>query len=499
MSRPLSRSGESGETLIELIVAVSIMATVISVAIGALTSVVAGAEGQRTGARGQTVLNSFAELAKATPLIPCATADDYNARLATIAPQSARYKAQVKDVAWWDGTTYRSDHSTLSADVDAATTTINVANAGVFTDPAPPATYTIKVGTAVPPAPPALPAPPELMTVSHVVSDASGTTLTVTRAPGASAHVTGDPVTLCPPPDNHYNLQLLDLTVTGPQVGIAGGEGAYSSTLSVAKRGPLLIPTLTPGSALVDGVARGTGVAGDTLSDSAVLSYDGDARGVTPSGTLTFKLFGPDDPTCTGDPVYTRDVPVTDFGSYPAPDYVSDRAGMSDGTPGQHRWIVSYGGDSAFQGASSVCDAPGQVVQLDKKTPALTATASLPTAQPGDSGSDTAELKDAVGPDPDGDAGPEPGGPRGTITFELHGPDDADCSDTGTDLVYTEDAPVKDNGSYTLAEPPPGTPDFTFQDEGTYHWIARYSGDANNEPVATPCELATQAVAVSTP
>src|SRR5262249_52702467 len=63
--------------------------------------------------------------------------------------------------------------------------------------------------------------------------------------------------------------------------------------------------------------------------------------------------------------------------------------------------------------------------------------------------------------------------PTGTITFTLFAPN----SNTGVD---TETVTVNGNGTYTTPNGflPTGT--------GTYEWVASYSGDANNNPVASP-------------
>ena len=45
--------------------------------------------------------------------------------------------------------------------------------------------------------------------------------------------------------------------------------------------------------------------AGGTITDTATLS-----GGVNPTGTITFTLFGPNNPTCTGPAIFTSTVPV---------------------------------------------------------------------------------------------------------------------------------------------------------------------------------------------
>jgi hypothetical protein len=75
--------------------------------------------------------------------------------------------------------------------------------------------------------------------------------------------------------------------------------------------------------------------------------------------------------------------------------------------------------------------------------------------------------------------------PTGTIIFTLFS--DASC----TNLVFTSSAvTVTGNGSFT-------SPPFTPTVPGTFHWIATFSGDANNAPIATACADANESVIVT--
>ena len=66
--------------------------------------------------------------------------------------------------------------------------------------------------------------------------------------------------------------------------------------------------------------------------------------------------------------------------------------------------------------------------------------------------------------------------PTGTITFTL-----SPFRCIGAPPVDTETVTVNGNSTYTT---PAG---YTVTRAGTYYWIASYSGDTNNNPVATPC------------
>lgn len=467
---------EAGETLVELLVSITIIGTVVVAVVGALSSVAANAHGQRTDARAQAVIARYAERVRATPLIPCATPAEYDARLVDD-PGPERYAATVQRVWWWDGTAFRADASTLDATVLPAATTIDLATP--FAGGAPATPFEIKVGSG--------PAP-EPMTVT----DVSGTRLTVVRGDPLRQHDPAASVTRCPPSDSRHNLQRVDVAVAGPPVGVGGGVGPYAATLSIGKRGPLLVSQLTP----VDGVVPERAVAGDELGDAALLSYAGASApdGVAPTGTIAFKLFAPGDELCSGPPVFESTVQVTGFGQHESARRATflDAAAAALPPPRLYRWTATYGGDAAFQGASTVCDAPGQAVELAPATPTL-AIAAPPTATAGDAGSATATLAGGVGPDPDGADGEQPAGPRGTIAFALHGPLDPDCT---SEPLYEAGAPVAGNGAHALPAAPPDPP--TLAVAGTYRWIARYLGDDNNEPAAVACADAA-AVAVSEP
>ena len=106
-------------------------------------------------------------------------------------------------------------------------------------------------------------------------------------------------------------------------------------------------------------------------------------------------------------------------------------------------------------------------------TPTLTTQASA-GVNSGGSISDTATLSG-------GNA------PTGTITFTLYGPNDSSC---GGASVFTTAVPVTGVGSYSSGS-------FTTTTPGSYRWVASYSGDANNNPVAGACNDANESVVVT--
>ena len=79
----------------------------------------------------------------------------------------------------------------------------------------------------------------------------------------------------------------------------------------------------------------------------------------------------------------------------------------------------------------------------------------------------------------------------GTVTFALYGPNDANCA---TPILIRAGQPL------TLTSATSGTATsgagFTPTAPGTYRWIASYSGDANNAPVAGACGDANEQTVV---
>ena len=457
-ARETDARGQRGETLIELIVAVAIMGTSIVVLVAALAAAVANATRQKTDAKGQSVLNTYAERATRVPFIPCATPDDYTDRLP--APEGD-YKPSVARVASWDGAAYRSG-SRLDAAIDASATTIQVQ------DPAglPPASakYEIRVDAAAG-------TPPEQMSVTSRAAN----TLTVTRTAGI-AHDAEEAVSVCPDPlpgstsQSSYQAQLLDLEVDGPPVSQLGTSSPYTAAMSVAKRGPLRVPELRATAVAPAPPAKaGTEVS---LTDKATLTLPPGAT--APTGTMTFSLYGPDpsDPdtiACTAPPVKTSTTPLAGVAPDPsgafvvdgeAPFYIPPRAG-------RYGWVVAYSGDAANEGATGVCGAAGQSIVVGQATPTVTTLVLSPSGgAPDVVGGETkvaARLVSAATP-------------TGEITFELYGPADATTCEGTPLVVQTPPVAVAPNGDDTPSQP------FTFTEPGKYRWKAIYGGDDNNAP-----------------
>ena len=187
---------------------------------------------------------------------------------------------------------------------------------------------------------------------------------------------------------------------------------------------------------------------GVSLFDSATLGY-----GNSPTGRITFRLFGPFDPSCAGAPLFTWDTAVNGNGYYQSGSWASLWVGT-------YHWTAAYSGDANNAPDATSCADPGAAVSVAKRTPTLTGRASLVSLG---ATSDTATLDGAS--------------PTGTITFSLYGPANLTCSGAP---VFTSTKAVNGDGSYTSDSFVPSLP-------GTYQWTLLYSGDANNNAAGTIC------------
>lgn len=183
------------------------------------------------------------------------------------------------------------------------------------------------------------------------------------------------------------------------------------------------------------------------LSDHATVT------GGSPSGHVTFKLYGPttDANACTGTPVVNQDVTLVS-GAAASPVFHAT-------SPGRYDWVVTYAGDGNNNPSSSQCGQ--EVVRVDKAEPEI-------STEPSDGGSVGSDITDEA---------TVSGGfhPTGTVTFNLYAPGDTECEVS----LRTETVPLSE-GAATSAP-------FTTGVAGTYRWTATYNGDANNRPATSGC------------
>src|SRR5207302_8584515 len=103
--------------------------------------------------------------------------------------------------------------------------------------------------------------------------------------------------------------------------------------------------------------ASGGVVVGGNINDTGTLS-----GGFNPTGTITFTLFGPNNGTCAGAPIFTSSVAVAGNGSYPSSSFTTTAAGV-------YRWIASYSGDANNLPVATACNDANENVTVTPVTP----------------------------------------------------------------------------------------------------------------------------------
>lgn len=123
---------------------------------------------------------------------------------------------------------------------------------------------------------------------------------------------------------------------------VPAGSGSPSTVLGTATLTTQASPPVTVGS---------------PIFDTATVS-----GGVSPTGTITFTLFGPDNPVCVGAPIFTSTpVPVAGNGPYVSGSFVPT-------TPGTYRWVADYSGDANNAPVTTACNDPAESVVVTAAT-----------------------------------------------------------------------------------------------------------------------------------
>lgn len=188
-------------------------------------------------------------------------------------------------------------------------------------------------------------------------------------------------------------------------------------------------------------------VAGQQIHDTATLS-----GGSSPTGTITWNVYNSSDTSCSNSLGSVSDS-VNGDGTYVSPSF-------SPPSAGSYQWVATYSGDSGNFTVSTKCNDPNEQSTVSKASPSIVTSASSGTV--GQPVHDVATLSG-------GDS------PTGTITWKVY------AANTGcATALATVTASVDGDGTYI-------SPDFTPSSAGTYQWVATYSGDANNNSVASAC------------
>ncbi|MCL2395940.1 MAG: Ig-like domain repeat protein [Acidimicrobiaceae bacterium] len=244
-------------------------------------------------------------------------------------------------------------------------------------------------------------------------------------------------------------------TVAGTYDWVASYSGDTSNAPVTTACGaePVTITKASPTIATTPNPA-GPVVVGTALSDSATVS-----GGSSPTGEVTFELFGPDNTTCslTPPPLFEETVPLAGGTAHlPA-------GAFSTVTAGTHNWVAIYNGDESNNVAVTPCH--DESVTVEQATPTISTAPSSATAVVGTPIFDTASLTGGFPPF------------TGTYTFQVFGPGDTSC----TTPIQTF-ANLQPNG-----DPSVFSGLFTPTTVGAFRWIATYNGDGNNVRVSSPC------------
>ncbi len=255
-------------------------------------------------------------------------------------------------------------------------------------------------------------------------------------------------------------------------LGILTAVGIWAALLMATASSVLAVGTAVPN--LQTKPSPSVSIGG-SISDSAQmigLPGSGGSVGTPPTGSLTFKLYGPNDATCTTAPVYTTTVPLKPLGGVVATASTGTYTPPA-GAAGTYRWVASYPGDGTYKAVAGGCS--DETVQVTDVTPTLTTVAS-PGVQAGNGTlTDTATLTGGMAP-------------TGSITFLLFPPSDPTCA--GRVVSAKSTVPVTNPASTTSDPFNPTTP-------GTYHWIAVYTGDLHNGASQGACTDPGETVVVT--
>ena len=135
-------------------------------------------------------------------------------------------------------------------------------------------------------------------------------------------------------------------TQTG-QFGTARGVSNQGSAISGFGTGAM---TVKAGPTITAAPSRAV-VLGGAVSDSVALAGAVDP----PGGSVTFRLFGPDDLRCAYAERFSAAVPIS-------PDATATSPAFTPTTAGTYRWIASYTGDDSNNPATTGCGETNQVI-----------------------------------------------------------------------------------------------------------------------------------------
>ena len=212
-------------------------------------------------------------------------------------------------------------------------------------------------------------------------------------------------------------------------------------------------------------ISLGSGMLTDTATVTGLVNP---ATGAG-AGTVEFRLYGPDDSTCTSAIFISSNRPLTLNGAQSAGTATS--AAFTPTAAGTYRWRAFFSGDANNDPVSGACNDANESTVVSPATPTITTQASAPISLGSGMLTDTATVTGLVNP--------ATGAGAGTVEFRLYGPDDSTCTSA---IFISSNRPLTLNGAQSAGTATSAA--FTPTAAGTYRWRAFFSGDANNDPVS---------------
>jgi hypothetical protein len=313
-------------------------------------------------------------------------------------------------------------------------------------------------------------------TVSISRSDWSGavTLGPVSGISGATAMFTPNPVSSTGSTST-LTLAVPASTTPGLYTEVVNGSGVLSGNSTATRSAAFTV--------LVKGATTTTATAPSTDATNAAIpatSISAALSGATSdaSGTITFKVFGPQasaPTTCTaGGTQLGAAVTVSGNKVY------NPTASFTPTSAGTYWWYAAYSGDTYNNASASPCGAAmaSTIVKNTTSTSASAPGAATATALIAPSAI-TSTLTGATA------------SATGTITYKVFGPQataPTTCTTGGTQVG----AAITVSGNKTYNP----TTGFTPSVGGTYWWYASYSGDGLNSPSSSPCGSGMTSTAV---
>jgi hypothetical protein len=136
---------------------------------------------------------------------------------------------------------------------------------------------------------------------------------------------------------------LVTGTATANGGGTVTGTSRASSSITVLPVQPAIVTQVTAPQVTL----------GSPVSDTATVTG---APNVPVTGTVTFNLYGANDPTCALSPLFTSTVVMAGN--------TANSGSFVPGTPGTYRWKATYNGNANNLPVTGACNAPNESVEV---------------------------------------------------------------------------------------------------------------------------------------